>query len=104
MARTLFLAKLPESLHDGQCIRGLPRSPDLEPPRRAIHTVRYRRRLVAGASSRYSMLAEMKGFTMATVAVCDELDAPIERVWGCFADFGDLSARAPGRRRSRSRR
>jgi hypothetical protein len=50
------------------------------------------------------MLAEMKGFTMATVAVCDELDAPIERVWGCFADFGDLSARAPGRRRSRSRR
>jgi len=41
----------------------------------------------------------MKGFTMATVAVCDELDAPIERVWGCFADFGDLSAWAPGRSR-----
>jgi uncharacterized protein YndB with AHSA1/START domain len=36
---------------------------------------------------------------MATVAVRDELDAPIERVWACFADFGDLSAWAPGRAR-----
>jgi len=29
---------------------------------------------------------------MATVAIRDELVAPIERVWACFADFGDLSA------------
>ncbi|HXJ34517.1 MAG TPA: DUF3536 domain-containing protein, partial [Candidatus Eisenbacteria bacterium] len=37
--------------------------------------------------------------TMARVAVRDELVAPIERVWACFADFGDLSAWAPGRTR-----
>ncbi len=36
---------------------------------------------------------------MARVAVRDELVAPIERVWACFADFGDLSAWAPGRAR-----
>jgi uncharacterized protein YndB with AHSA1/START domain len=36
---------------------------------------------------------------MATVAVRDEFDAPISRVWACFADFGDLSAWAPGRAR-----
>jgi len=36
---------------------------------------------------------------MATVAIRDELVAPIERVWACFADFGDLSAWAPGRSR-----
>ena len=36
---------------------------------------------------------------MATVAIRDELIAPIERVWACFADFGDLSAWAPGRSR-----
>jgi uncharacterized protein YndB with AHSA1/START domain len=36
---------------------------------------------------------------MATVVVRDELVAPIERVWGCFADFGDLNAWAPGRSR-----
>src|SRR5262249_57794848 len=36
---------------------------------------------------------------MATVAIRDELVAPIERVWACFADFGDLSAWAPGRTR-----
>ena len=34
---------------------------------------------------------------MATVAIHDELAASIERVWACFADFGDLSAWAPGR-------
>ena len=33
---------------------------------------------------------------MATAAVRDELTAPIERVWGCLADFGDVSAWAPG--------
>src|SRR5262245_64989306 len=33
---------------------------------------------------------------MGTVTVNDELDAPIDRVWACFADFGDLSAWAPG--------
>jgi len=36
---------------------------------------------------------------MASVAIRDELVAPIERVWACFADFGDLSAWAPGRTR-----
>ena len=36
---------------------------------------------------------------MATVAIRDELVAPIDRVWACFADFGDLSAWAPGRSR-----
>jgi uncharacterized protein YndB with AHSA1/START domain len=36
---------------------------------------------------------------MASVAIRDELVAPIERVWTCFADFGDLSAWAPGRSR-----
>ena len=36
---------------------------------------------------------------MATAAIHDELAAPIERVWTCFADFGDLSAWAPGRSR-----
>src|SRR5262245_60414981 len=36
---------------------------------------------------------------MATAAISDELAAPIERVWTCFADFGDLSAWAPGRSR-----
>jgi uncharacterized protein YndB with AHSA1/START domain len=36
---------------------------------------------------------------MASAAVRDELAAPIERVWACFADFGDLSAWAPGRTR-----
>jgi len=36
---------------------------------------------------------------MATTGIRDELDAPIERVWACFADFGDLSAWAPGRTR-----
>jgi len=36
---------------------------------------------------------------MAKVAIRDEIDAPIERVWACFADFGDLSAWAPGRSR-----
>jgi hypothetical protein len=36
---------------------------------------------------------------MATVTVRDELAAPIARVWACFADFGDLSAWAPGRSR-----
>jgi carbon monoxide dehydrogenase subunit G len=33
---------------------------------------------------------------MATAAIRDELTAPIEQVWACFADFGDLSAWAPG--------
>lgn len=33
---------------------------------------------------------------MANVAVRDEIVAPIERVWACFADFGDLTAWAPG--------
>ena len=36
---------------------------------------------------------------MATARIRDELVAPIERVWACFADFGDLSAWAPGRSR-----
>jgi len=36
---------------------------------------------------------------MATAAIRDDLVAPIERVWACFADFGDLSAWAPGRTR-----
>lgn len=36
---------------------------------------------------------------MATAAIRDELAAPIDRVWSCFADFGDLSAWAPGRTR-----
>jgi len=36
---------------------------------------------------------------MATVVIRDELVAPIERVWAAFADFGDLSAWAPGRSR-----
>jgi hypothetical protein len=36
---------------------------------------------------------------MASAAIRDELGAPIERVWACFADFGDLSAWAPGRSR-----
>src|SRR5262249_45854954 len=36
---------------------------------------------------------------MAKVAIHDELEASIERVWACFADFGDLSAWAPGRSR-----
>jgi len=36
---------------------------------------------------------------MAMAAIRDELVAPIERVWACFADFGDLSAWAPGRSR-----
>src|SRR4029453_14560828 len=40
---------------------------------------------------------------MATVAIRDELVAPIERVWACFADFGDLSAGAPGRSRVAAR-
>jgi hypothetical protein len=34
---------------------------------------------------------------MGQAAIRDEIAAPIERVWGCFADFGDLSAWAPGR-------
>lgn len=33
---------------------------------------------------------------MATAKVSDEIAASIERVWECFADFGDLSAWAPG--------
>jgi uncharacterized protein YndB with AHSA1/START domain len=37
--------------------------------------------------------------TMATATVRDELVAPVERVWTCFADFGDLSAWAPGQSR-----
>jgi hypothetical protein len=36
---------------------------------------------------------------MPTASIHDELVAPIERVWACFADFGDLSAWAPGRTR-----
>src|SRR5215831_17484506 len=36
---------------------------------------------------------------MANVAIRDEINAPIARVWACFADFGDLSAWAPGRTR-----
>jgi len=36
---------------------------------------------------------------MARVTIRDELVAPVERVWACFADFGDLSAWAPGRSR-----
>jgi len=36
---------------------------------------------------------------MAAATIRDELDAPVERVWACFADFGDLSAWAPGRSR-----
>jgi uncharacterized protein YndB with AHSA1/START domain len=36
---------------------------------------------------------------MAAVAIRDELVAPVERVWACFADFGDLSAWAPGHAR-----
>jgi hypothetical protein len=33
---------------------------------------------------------------MANAAVRDELAAPIAAVWACFANFGDLSAWAPG--------
>jgi len=36
---------------------------------------------------------------MARAAIRDELVASIDRVWACFADFGDLSAWAPGRSR-----
>ena len=36
---------------------------------------------------------------MATAVIHDELAAPVDRVWACFADFGDLSAWAPGRSR-----
>lgn len=33
---------------------------------------------------------------MASVRVDDEITAPIDAVWACFADFGDLRAWAPG--------
>jgi carbon monoxide dehydrogenase subunit G len=36
---------------------------------------------------------------MAMARIRDELAWPIDRVWACFADFGDLSAWAPGRDR-----
>jgi len=36
---------------------------------------------------------------MARAKIRDELAWPIDRVWSCFADFGDLSAWAPGRSR-----
>src|SRR5262249_44629789 len=36
---------------------------------------------------------------MATATISDEISASIDRVWACFADFGDLSAWAPGRSR-----
>jgi uncharacterized protein YndB with AHSA1/START domain len=45
------------------------------------------------------MASEYRMSTMATAAIRDELVAPIERVWACFADFGDLSAWVPGRSR-----
>jgi hypothetical protein len=33
---------------------------------------------------------------MGSALVEDEIAAPVARVWGCFADFGDLGGWAPG--------
>jgi len=33
---------------------------------------------------------------MTSALVKDEIESPIEAVWACFANFGDLSAWAPG--------